>query len=64
MSEFTVVVGSARGAFDDIEEAQEEARRLFRLNAPDPVTILDENGDMVFEITVDPTGQVAGLENE
>lgn len=53
MAEFTVVVGTARGAFDDIEEAQQEARRLFRLNAPDPVTILDESGEVVFEI-LDP----------
>ena len=50
MSEYTVVVGTARGAFTDIEEAQQEARRLFSLNAPDPVTILNEHGEVVFEI--------------
>lgn len=50
MTEFTVVVGTARGRFEDIEEAKGEARRLYRLNAPDPVTVLDENGKAVFEI--------------
>jgi len=58
VAEFTVVVGSARGAFDDIDEAKEEARRLYRLNAPDPVTVLDENGEAIFEIidSVDHSG--------
>ena len=50
MREFTVVVGSARGRFEDIEEAKGEARRLWALNCPDPVSILDENGELVFEI--------------
>ena len=50
MAEYTVLVGTARGAFDDIEEAKSEARRLFALNCPDPVTILDENGEVVFQI--------------
>lgn len=50
MAEFTVVVGTARGAYDDLDEAKSEARRLYALNAPDPVTVLDEKGDVVFEI--------------
>lgn len=47
---FTVVVGTARGAFEDIEEAKDEARRLFRMNSPEPVTVLDENGEVVFQV--------------
>lgn len=50
MAEFTVVVGTARGAYDDIDEAKTEARRLFALNQPDPVTVLDEKGEVVYEI--------------
>lgn len=50
MTKYTVVVGTARGAFDDFDEAKSEARRLYALNAPDPVTVLDEEGKVMFEI--------------
>ncbi len=50
LAEYTVVVGTARGAFDDIEEAKSEARRLWALNCPDPVSILDGYGELIFEI--------------
>lgn len=49
--EYTVVVGTARGAFTDIEEAKDEARRLFAMNSPEPVTVLDKGGHIVFQIS-------------
>jgi hypothetical protein len=49
-SDFTVVVGTARGGYDDIDEAKAEARRLYALNQPDPVTVLGADGEVIYVI--------------
>ena len=48
MSKFTVDINGARGAFDKIEEAKNEAIALARMNEPDRVTIEDEQGFPIF----------------
>jgi len=45
---FTVIIGTARGAFDTIEEAKKEAIKLARLNAPENIAIEDIQGYPIF----------------
>jgi len=58
MTEFTVAVHSARGAFHDLEEAKKDAIRLAKLNAPHSVYVEDKEGNTLFFYNVDSEGRV------
>jgi len=51
LAEFTVVIGTARGAFELVEDAKTEAMKLARLNAPNPVFIEDSGGQVILSFS-------------
>ncbi len=48
MAEFTVVVGTARGAFEHLENAKQSAMDLAYKNRPAEVWIEDNGGKLIF----------------